>query len=266
MEHKWVKEYSFPAERNYIIAAYIAYGTGGLIINGTEYTANAQVIYMINPGAAIKFFTHDKTAKNYNYEIHFILFQKEILFDAWEKYAALFPDSEAFFTGRSPFITATDDSTHSIRNEIVRMLKEYYEDAPGRTLSLTGHMLVLMPLIFRRTGIRELQSFTKNTLVAESIRYIHSSIYKNPKPRDVAANRYVTTEHLSRMFKKELGMTVTQYINGLRIEMTKDILINTDRAIENIAILFNMKTKSLQQLFKRSTGMSMREYRRINKR
>ena len=42
---------------------------------------------------------------------------------------------------------------------------------------------------------------------------------------------------------------------------TKDILENTDRPIEHIPMVFNIKLKYLQQIFKRYTGMSMREYR-----
>ena len=56
-------------------------------------------------------------------------------------------------------------------------------------------------------------------------------------------------------------MTITQYINNLRVEMTKDILENTDRPIEHIPMVFNIKLKYLQQIFKQYTGMSMREYR-----
>lgn len=56
-------------------------------------------------------------------------------------------------------------------------------------------------------------------------------------------------------------MSIIQYINNLRVEITKDILENTDRPIENIPMLFNITLKYLQQIFKKHTGMSMREYR-----
>ena len=57
------------------------------------------------------------------------------------------------------------------------------------------------------------------------------------------------------------GSVDEEYINNLRVEMTKDILENTDRPIEQIPMVFNIRLKYLQQLFKRYTGMSMREYR-----
>ena len=98
-------------------------------------------------------------------------------------------------------------------------------------------------------------------LVDQIIRYIKSNIYQNPKVSEIAGRRFVTADHLGRVFKKEIGMSIIQYINNLRVEITKDILENTDRPIENIPMLFNITLKYLQQIFKKHTGMSMREYR-----
>ncbi|MBR0027398.1 MAG: helix-turn-helix domain-containing protein [Clostridia bacterium] len=78
---------------------------------------------------------------------------------------------------------------------------------------------------------------------------------------NIAIANYVTIDHLGRAFKRETGMTLTQYINKLRVEMTKDILQNTNRPIEHIPEVFGIKLKYLQQVFKRYAGMSMREYR-----
>ncbi|MGN1116761.1 MAG: hypothetical protein ACI4TH_09345, partial [Candidatus Ornithomonoglobus sp.] len=219
-------------------------------------------IFIVNPDISAEFISQNTTAENYNFEIHYILFEKEFLRGVWENYAEEFIELETFFnnSGKS-YITVHDNDMYEIRNCIVRLTNEYYEDAPARNSALLGQMLAMLPIIFRRYNIQEEQLFSKNTLVDQTIRQIRNTIYQNPKPSEIAAHRFVTIDHLGRVFKQETGMTVTQYINNLRVEMVKDILENTDRPIEHIPIVFNIKLKYLQQIFKQYTGMSMREYR-----
>lgn len=228
IEHKWVKKYTIPTNRSYILIAYIAYGQGIVKIENREIEVR----------------------------------EKDFLRGEWEKYADEFVKLERFFKpdGKT-YIMVRDNDMNEIRNYIVRITNEYYEDALARNSALLGNMLAMLPIIFRRYNVNEEQLFSKNTLVDQTIRQIRNTIYQNPKPSEIAAHRFVTVDHLGRVFKQETGMTVTQYINNMRVEITKDILENTDRPIEHIPIVFNIKLKYLQQIFKRYTGMSMREYR-----
>ncbi|MCI8403288.1 MAG: AraC family transcriptional regulator [Clostridia bacterium] len=262
IEHKWVKNYTIPANRSYILIAYIAYGQGTVKIENQEIYTQAKDIFIVNPNISAEFISTNSNAENYNFEIHYILFEKDFLCGAWESYAEEFIELESFFkvSGKN-YIMVKDNDMCEIRNYIVRLTNEYYEDVPARNSALLGNMLAMLPIIFRRYNINEKQIFSKNTLVDQTIRQIRNTIYQNPKPSEIASHRFVTIDHLGRVFKQETGMTITQYINNLRVEITKDILENTDRPIEHIPVVFNIKLKYLQQIFKRYTGMSMREYR-----
>lgn len=265
IEHIWVDHHVCPAERKYIAIAYIAYGTGTVLLGSQKFNAVAKDIFIVNPGVKAEFICSDSSAENYNFEIHYIFFEKEFLQGAWEKYSEDFIELEPLFSNTGlGYIKVTDNDMCEIRNCIVRMINEYYDNAPARNSALLGHMLSLLPIIFRRYNIREEQIFSRNTLVDQTIRQIRNTIYQNPKPGEIASHRFVTTDHLGRVFKQETGMTITQYINNLRVEITKDILQNTDRPIEHIPMVFNIKLKYLQQIFKKYTGMSMREYRSIH--
>ncbi|MGN0163765.1 MAG: AraC family transcriptional regulator [Candidatus Ornithomonoglobus sp.] len=262
IEHKWVENYTIPANRSFILIAYIAYGKGTVIINNQKFAVVSKDIFVINPGSKVEFISQESAAENYNFEIYYILFEKEFLRGEWENYAEEFVGLDPFFNndGQS-YIKVTDNDMCEIRNCIVRMINEYYEDSPARDSALFGHMLSMLPIIFRRYNIKEEQLFSKNTLVDQTIRQIRNTIYQNPKPGEIASHRFVTVDHLGRVFKQETGMTITEYINNLRVEITKDILENTDRRIEHIPIIFNINLKYLQHIFKKYTGMSMREYR-----
>ncbi len=265
MEHIWVDHHVCPAERKYIALAYIAYGSGTVIIGNERFDASAKDIFVVLPGIKAEFISRNMSAENYDLEIHYIFFEKGFLRGEWERYGEEFSDLERFFDGTGQYyIKAADNEMSEIRNYIVRMTNEYYEYAPGRESALFGQLLSILPIVFRHHNVKEERLFSRNMLVDQTIRQIRHTIYSNPKPGEIAAHRFVTTDHLGRVFKKETGMTVTQYINQLRVDITKDILQNTDRPIENIPMLFNIKLKYLQQIFKKYTGMSMREYRRLH--
>lgn len=262
IEHKWVKNYTIPANRSYILIAYIAYGQGIVEIENRKTDVKEKDIFVVNPNTSVKFISKNSQKENYDFEIHYLLFEKDFLRGEWERYADEFIELERFFNNDGKnYIVVRDNDKNEIRNYIVRLTNEYYEDAPARNSALLGNMLAMLPIIFRRYNVEEDQLFSKNTLVDQTIRQIRNTIYQNPKPSEIAAHRFVTVDHLGRVFKQETGMTVTQYINSLRVEITKDILENTDRPIEHIPMVFNIKLKYLQQIFKRYMGMSMREYR-----
>lgn len=262
VEHLGVSHMVLLPDRSFTAIAYVAYGTGTVIIEKEKYEVKARDTFIINPGTIAEFMTDKSIAEGNSFEIHFILFEKEYLNGVWESYGREFIGMEGFFADDAHgYIKVTDNEMCEIRNNIVRLINEYYEEAPARNSALLGQMLSLLPIILRRCNISGERLFSKNVLVDEAIRQIRNNIYKNPKPSEIARHRFMTTEHLGRVFKQETGMTVTQYINNLRVEITKDILQNTDRPIVNIPVIFNMKMKYLQQIFKKYTGMSMREYR-----
>ena len=258
IEHKWVKNYTIPANRSYILMAYIVYGQGIVEIENRKTDVKEKDIFVVNPNTSVKFISKNSQKENYDFEIHYLLFEKDFLRGEWERYADEFIELERFFyyDGKN-YIVVRDNDKNEIRNYIVRLTNEYYEDAPARNSALLGNMLAMLPIIFRRYNVEEDQLFSKNTLVDQTIRQIRNTIYQNLKPSEIAARRFVTVDHLGRVFKQD-GYDC---INSLRVEITKDILENTDRPIEHIPMVFNIKLKYLQQIFKRYTGMSMREYR-----
>lgn len=69
-------------------------------------------------------------------------------------------------------------------------------------------------------------------------------------------------EHISRCLKKYTGMTVTEYINSLRLNYIANMLRNSNYSISDIIFDsgFNNISWASEQ-FKAKYGMTMREYR-----
>lgn len=69
---------------------------------------------------------------------------------------------------------------------------------------------------------------------------------------------------LKTCFKRQMGCTVTQYIQGRRMSQAEHLLIDTDFTMGQIAQMIGYTTSSrFAELFKKSTGILPIEYRKL---
>lgn len=75
---------------------------------------------------------------------------------------------------------------------------------------------------------------------------------------------YIHKSYLARCFKEQFGVTVTVYINSVRITKAKEQLRFTDKSIEGIAFDCGIDDQNyFARIFKKVEGVSPREYRRM---
>ena len=78
----------------------------------------------------------------------------------------------------------------------------------------------------------------------------------------MAQDLFLSRSYLSTKFKKETGMTLSQYIQEQKIEKAKSLLKTTDRSILEIATYLGFSSQGyFQNVFKKLTGMTPKEYR-----
>ena len=83
--------------------------------------------------------------------------------------------------------------------------------------------------------VRELSVAALPPLVAEAVTYIRFNIDQPLSLNRMADTLGVHPSYLSRTFKKALGMTLTDYINTLRIQEAKDLLDQGNASIAKVA-------------------------------
>ena len=70
-------------------------------------------------------------------------------------------------------------------------------------------------------------------------------------------------EHVSRSLKKHTGMTVSEFVNDLRLTFVANMLKNSNHSISHILYESGFNNVSwASELFRKKYGMTMREYRK----
>jgi two-component system response regulator YesN len=94
----------------------------------------------------------------------------------------------------------------------------------------------------------------------EILNYIHKNIQKNITRKDVAEAVYLNPEYLSRLFRKEKGMKLSDYILQEKMNIAKLMLETTDFSVSIIASKVGYSNFShFAQSFKRLFGVSPSE-------
>ena len=99
-------------------------------------------------------------------------------------------------------------------------------------------------------------------LVKKCIAYINKN-YKNNITLDTVANMvHLNASYFSSIFKKEVGLNFSTYLNKVRIEQSMILLKNTDYSILNIALEVGFEDQSyFSKVFKNLTNMTPKHYR-----
>lgn len=97
----------------------------------------------------------------------------------------------------------------------------------------------------------------------KAVAYIESHFNEDIALNKLAEMFHFEISHFSRSLKKRFGMTYTDYIIGLRINMAKEYLIKTNYSIETIATIVGYKDdKYFRETFKKYANVSPAKYRK----
>ena len=76
----------------------------------------------------------------------------------------------------------------------------------------------------------------------------------------------LTSSYLSKRFKNFTGVSIFDYLVGIRIEKAKELLVSTEDSIEKIAIIVGfLSSAALIRAFKKTEDMTPGSYRKIHK-
>ena len=100
--------------------------------------------------------------------------------------------------------------------------------------------------------------------VAYAKHYIEKNKGIDIKLEELAKNAGFSYSYFSYLFKKETGKTLTEYIQMVRIETAKKLLVEKERNVSEIAEMVGYSDiKFFTKQFKKTLGVSPNEYRKM---
>jgi two-component system response regulator YesN len=99
-------------------------------------------------------------------------------------------------------------------------------------------------------------------VLKKAVEYLEEN-YCNPLTlRQVADSVYVSPFYISRLFSRQLGKTMTDYLNGIRIKNACELLRDVEYKIYQVGEMVGIPDAHyFSRLFKKHTGMTPSEYR-----
>ena len=125
-----------------------------------------------------------------------------------------------------------------------------------------AEMEKILEIMFRQISEGEGQNTSKK--VGLMIDYIQEHLSEKMSLSEIADYVELSEIHTSRLFKKEMDMRLTEYINTRRIEKAKELLAATDVKIKEVAEKVGIADQLyFTKVFKKETGLSPREFRKV---
>lgn len=155
--------------------------------------------------------------------------------------------------------------------ELIEKMKFYYEgDDEFKTLAIKGNLYILIRYLLsfqkrvRKDGKLILSDKNRDRIL-KITKYIDEHCSENLTIEMIAENFNLSYGHLVRFFKENLHMTVKEYITNIRMNRSKNQLINTDYPIVHIALENGFPNiQSFYKEFNKSYNITPAKFRKIS--
>ncbi len=110
--------------------------------------------------------------------------------------------------------------------------------------------------------VEEVKEMPYSNIINRAVTHIHEHILDDLKLKQLAKACFVSPSYLSHLFKKEVGISVVQFINEKRVEESKYFLMHSTTSISDIAALFKFCNQSYYtSTFKKHFKLTPKQYR-----
>ena len=129
-------------------------------------------------------------------------------------------------------------------------------------LSMVQWMTWLMNKVFDLTQ-EERKEKTEKRITDQVIDYIREHYTEDINRNTLSERFHFSPEYIGKMFRKDIGTSLNDYINSLRVEKAKHLLENTNTKVIDIALEVGFDTLPyFSSVFKKYTGVSPAEFRK----
>lgn len=127
------------------------------------------------------------------------------------------------------------------------MLYEYEHYTIESDLILKGMLHNLIMTVIRChcvSNLTDIELSKTDASILKAMKYMECNFLNNPSLIETAGHAGFSPAHFSRLFKKTIGVTYSEYLNYIRIEKGRSLLLTTSLSINEIAQLSGFDNSS----------------------
>ncbi len=169
---------------------------------------------------------------------------------------------------RQRICSFTEDIQNNIHQMFSDMEAEYNKSTPYKNLILQGMLFRLFSTILENY-LPEKQIIyyptPLTTPIMNAVSYIETHYETKLSLEHMANLVHLSTAYFSRLFKEQLGIPYSEYLNNVRIRHAKILLTQTNKSIMDIALETGYCNGDyLSTQFKKATGLTPSQFRKGN--
>lgn len=159
-------------------------------------------------------------------------------------------------------ISLNKDSFTLAKELLVKVGKEDIDNLDNHIFQYISNLLLILNENKECYTPRIPDSSRLKKTIVPILSYISQNYKSISNISQIAEEFYITKYHLCRTFKESTGLTITQYINGLKIHQACDMLSDTNSSITDIGFAcgFN-STMYFCKIFKETVNMTPTDFR-----
>jgi YesN/AraC family two-component response regulator len=145
------------------------------------------------------------------------------------------------------------------------MLSDYYINLIDETATVDEAKALEYKMLYDFIKVlKKYKGTIYNSLINRVITYIKKNIENNISLQDLSSFANVHPNYLCTAFKKEVGRTLSEYINENRIIAIKQYMNHANSSIGEISYTFNFNHVTyFSRYFKKYTGLTPSDYRKL---
>ncbi|GCE10853.1 AraC family transcriptional regulator [Tengunoibacter tsumagoiensis] len=241
-----------PHYHDHFELCYVAKGQGWFAIDDSYYKVQAGDLFLTRPGEVHQ----GGAAGNTAFSLYYTGFQLQHLHSLELAYYAL--DSQR------------------VVNVPSEMIQQLFETIISELSQKQSHYLEMVQSQFSVLLVQSLRRYEQQSqstvyapailspLLRQVISYIHTEVGNPASIQHLAEQMHVSRSHLTREFKRAMGISLGHYLRLLCIERARQALRESSDTVSQIANTLNFPSiHTFSMFFKRQTGLSPQAYRQL---
>lgn len=116
-------------------------------------------------------------------------------------------------------------------------------------------------------SIKEESSYANLLYVKRAKKYIAENVNRSIRIDEIASSLNITPQYLCTLYRKATGTTIVNYINRLKLENIKNLVINNGLSIHQAGESMGLYDESyISRMFKKYYGLNLSELKKISQR